>query len=143
MSLGYPYSYNDELTLEMTKMNWLKLFLLFLFLVPNSVEAAPIPGAEGYIPQCPRHSDQGMLLKSALTLSSSKSNSFNGNNPKNKMTFSEYIKDFDIILGNKQLQKKFKHAPAFGVKGDFSMENLTLFKKEIISHLENPSTEFI
>ena len=33
MSLGYPYSYNDELTPEMAKMN------RFLFLVPNSVGA--------------------------------------------------------------------------------------------------------
>ena len=59
------------------------------------------------------------------------------------MTLSEYIKDFDIILSNRQLQKKFKHAEVFGIKGDFNMENLTLFKKEIISHLKNPSTEFI
>ena len=57
MNLGYPYSYNDELTPEMVRMNRLKLLLVFSFLVPNSVEAAPIPGAEGYLPQCPRHSD--------------------------------------------------------------------------------------
>ena len=40
-------------------------------------------------------------------------------------------------------RKRFKHAEAFGVKGDFNIENLTLFKKEIISHMKNPSTEFI
>lgn len=41
------------------------------------------------------------------------------------------------------MYRKFKHAKAFGVIDNFNMENLTLFKEAIISHMKNPSTEFI
>lgn len=46
-------------------------------------------------------------------------------------------------MDNKQLQKKFKHAKSFNVPDNFNMENLKLFKEAIISHMTNPSTEFI
>ncbi|MCP5468588.1 MAG: hypothetical protein H7A32_04900 [Deltaproteobacteria bacterium] len=37
-----------------------------------------------------------------------------------------------------QLQKKFKHATDLGVKGNFNKTNLENFKKNIVSHLNDP-----
>lgn len=57
MSLGYPYSYGDELNPEMAKSNLVIMFLCLL--LPNPVQAAPILGqVEGFVNQpvvCPRY----------------------------------------------------------------------------------------
>ena len=50
---GYPYSYGDELTPEMARENRNKsviILLLIWALKVNRVEAAPLPGAEGFTP---------------------------------------------------------------------------------------------
>lgn len=51
--LGYPYSYGDELTLEMAQSNInkiLTILLLIWLLKVSQVQAAPLPGADGFIP---------------------------------------------------------------------------------------------
>ena len=48
-----------------------------------------------------------------------------------------------VILDNKQLQKKFKHAGDFGVEGNYNKENLNLYKQKLENHLKHPGTELI
>ena len=50
--LGYPYSYGDELTPEMAQSNRNKMLiiLLWIWLIVDQVQAAPLPGADGFTP---------------------------------------------------------------------------------------------
>ena len=51
--LGYPYSYGDELNPEMAQENRNKLVIILLLiwaLKVNQVQAAPLPGADGFTP---------------------------------------------------------------------------------------------
>lgn len=147
MGLGYPYLYGDNLTPEMARLNRLNLFLFltaFLFLAPKPAQAQFAQGFGNANP--PRRQicrNYGIFSRQVTSSNSQLQDSVNNGSQDNKMSLSEYIKDFDVILGNKQLQKKFKHAKAFGVLGSFNNKNLKLFKESIISHMKNPSTEFI
>jgi len=52
--LGYPYSYGDELTPEMARSNrnkMLTILLLIWLLKVSQVQAAPLPGADGFTHQ--------------------------------------------------------------------------------------------
>ena len=42
-----------------------------------------------------------------------------------------------------QLQKKFKHAKVFGIKGNMNNKNLTAFKKALEDHVKSPDTKVI
>ena len=49
--LGYPYSYGEGLTPEMARLNRNKLLttlLLSWFLKISEIQAAPLPGADGF-----------------------------------------------------------------------------------------------
>ena len=49
--LGYPYDYGDELTSEMAQSNRIKMLtisILIWVLIRSQVEAAPLPGADGF-----------------------------------------------------------------------------------------------
>lgn len=144
MSLGYPYSYKDELTPKMARLNlflFMTGFIGFLLLAPKPAQAQFAHGFNNRnIPRCRNY---GIISRGATSLSSHVQDPANNGHQNNKMTLSEYNKEFDVIFGNKQLQKKFKHAKAFGVIGDFNMGNSKLFKEAIISHMKDPSTEFI
>jgi uncharacterized membrane protein len=51
--LGYPYSYGDELTPEAARLNrnkMLSILLLIWLLKVSEVQAAPLPGADGFTP---------------------------------------------------------------------------------------------
>ena len=57
--LGYPHSFRDELTPEMARENRNKLVTILLLiwaLKVNQVQAAPLPGADGFTPTyiCPK-----------------------------------------------------------------------------------------
>ena len=147
MSLGYPFSYGDELTPKMARLNRLNLFLFvipFLLLAPKPAEAQFAQGfGNANLPRRQICRNYGIFSRQVTSSNSQLQDSVNNGYQDNKMSLSEYIKDFDVILVNKQLQKKFKHAKDFGVVGNFNNKNLNLFKESIISHMKNPSTEFI
>ena len=49
--LGYPYDYGDELTPEMARSNRIKMLTILILiwvLITSRVEAAPLPGADGF-----------------------------------------------------------------------------------------------
>ena len=48
-----------------------------------------------------------------------------------------------IKVSEKQLQKKFKHANDFGVKGNYSPANAAKFQAAIENHVADPSTKVI
>ena len=144
----FPYEYfkGEVLTDQTAKTNRLKLFrflfsfLLFVPLVPHSVEAMPLPGADAFgnlnLPKCRNYG-----TNSRASTSLSKSDSPNINNQDNKMTITDYNSEFDVLFNNRQLQSKFKHAESFGVVGNFNTNNLKLFKEKILNHMKNPSTK--
>ena len=146
----FPYEYfkGEVLTDQTAKTNRLKLFrflfsfLLFVPLVPHSVEAMPLPGADAFgnlnLPKCRNYG-----TNSRASTSLSKSDSPNINNQDNKMTITDYNSEFDVLFNNRQLQSKFKHAESFGVVGNFNTNNLKLFKEKTLNHMKNPSTKQI
>lgn len=56
---------------------------------------------------------------------------------------SQYIPGFDSTINNKQIQKKYKQVPNFGISGNFNQKNAQLFKDKIIEHMKEPSTQII
>jgi len=48
-----------------------------------------------------------------------------------------------INFGAQQLQKKFKHAGDFGVKGNYNPANAERYQKAIEDHIANPATKVI
>lgn len=128
MNLGYPFSYGDKLTPEMARLNRLNLFLFvipFLLLAPKPAEAQFAQGFGNANP--PRRKicrNYGIFSRQVTSSNSQLQDSVNNGYQDNKMSLSEYIKDFGIV-------------------GNFNDKNLNLFKESIISHMKNPSTEFI
>ncbi len=49
----------------------------------------------------------------------------------------------NINLPDKQLHKKFRHAPDFGVSGNLNKGNVKKFAEAIKSHILNPNNEII
>ncbi|WP_293353040.1 MULTISPECIES: colicin D domain-containing protein [unclassified Microcoleus] len=45
------------------------------------------------------------------------------------------------IIQEKQLQRKFKHASAFGIRGSYSLDNIIKFKMAIENHLQSSTTK--
>ncbi|WP_218080639.1 colicin D domain-containing protein [Anthocerotibacter panamensis] len=48
-----------------------------------------------------------------------------------------------LSIGDKQLQKKFKHAVDFGITGSFNSENAQLLRSAIETHIRDSSTKMI
>lgn len=113
---------------------------MFLLLASEPVQAQFVEGfGNPNLPRRPICRNYISLSREATALGTKLQESPNNGYRDNKMSLSEYIKDFDVILENKQLQRKFKHAKDFGVKGNFNPENLKLFKDAILSHMKDPT----
>lgn len=46
-----------------------------------------------------------------------------------------------IVIEDKQLQSKFKHAGDFGIRGSYSLQNKIKFKTAIENHLQSSTTQ--
>jgi len=141
--LGYPYSYGDELNPEMAQENRNKLVIILLLiwaLKVNQVQAAPLPGADGFTPTyiCPKrqtYSREATGLSTHL-----RENPNNQNIPReNRAFFDRHVGD-GSILTDLQVRKKFKHASDFGILGNPNRKNYELFKDRIVDHMKNPLT---
>ena len=139
--LGYPYDYGDELTPEMAQSNRIKtltISILIWILITSRVEAAPLPGADGFTPICPKrqtYSREATGLSIHL-----KENPNNQNIPRENRAFHDRHVGDDSILTDLQVRQKFKHAPDFGILGNPNRKNYELFKDRIVGHMKNPST---
>ena len=138
--LGYPYSYGDELTPEMARENRNKLVTILLLiwaLKVNQVQAAPLPGADGF-PICP---NRQTYSRAATSLSTGlKENPNNQNIPRENRAFHDRPVGDGSILTDLQVRKKFKHAADFGILGNPNRKNYELFKDRIVGHMKNRST---
>ena len=143
--LGYPFSYGDELTPEMARENRNKILVILLLvwvLKVNQVQAAPLPGADGFTPTYICRKRQ-TYSREATALSTRLEQNPNNQNRPERTNISQYIPEFDCIIHNRQIQKKYKHATDFGVSGNYNLENAQLFKDKIIEHMKKPSTQII
>jgi hypothetical protein len=48
-----------------------------------------------------------------------------------------------VTVADRQAQKKFKHALAFGVEGPYGRQNAERFKRAVATHASHPTTEVI
>lgn len=147
LKLGYPYSYGDELTPEMARSNRNKIktiSLLILLLKVSKVQADPFPGADGFTPTyiCRQKQTYSYSIEATSLSTRLKSNRINENRPQSTK-ISQYIPEFDSIIDNKQIQRKYKHAPDFRILGNFNQKNAELFKDKIIEHMKKSSTQII
>ena len=116
--------------------------LLIWLLKVSEVQAAPLPGADGFTPTyiCRKretYSRQATGLSIRL-----EQNPNNANRPK-RSNISQYIPEFDSSIDHRQLQKKYKHARDFEISGNYNLENAGLLKDKIIQHMKEPSTQII
>jgi len=137
---GYPYDYGDKLTPEMAQSNRIKILtisILILVLITSRVEAAPLPGADGFplTPNPPRNRlnrnqcrNYGIISRAATSASSKL--------PNNERD-SYYESSLDTTFDKKQLQRKFKHAEKFGVEGNFNHANSDLYLRKLIEHMKS------
>ena len=106
--LDYPYSYGDELTSKMARSNRNKikmLIILFWLLKVSEVQAAPLPGADGFIPTY-RCRNRQTYSREATGLSTRLEQDLNGQNRPQRTNIQQYIPEFDSSIDNKQTQKK-------------------------------------
>ena len=147
MSLGYPFSYGDVLTPEKARLNRLNLFLFLSTFILLGAEPAYAQFADGFpIPNLPRRQicrNYGILSRlvtDSNTVLQENPNNNNGGGP-NKII--EYISELGCKIDHRQLQRKFKHAPDFGVDGNYNKENLLLFRDKIVAHMKDANTRVI
>lgn len=143
--IGYPYSYGDELTPETARSNrnkMLTILLLIYLLKVSEVQAAPLPGADGFTPTYICRKRQ-TYSREATGLSIRLEQNPNNQNRPQRTNTSQYIPEFDSTIDNKQIQKKYKHALDFGISGNYNQENAQLLEDKIIEHMKEPSTQII
>ena len=147
MALGYPFSYGDMLTPEKARLNRLNLFLFLSTFIFIGAEPAYAQFADGFpIPNLPRRQicRNYVIISRSVTGSNTvlqeNPNNNNGGGPNNII---EYISELGCKIDHRQLQRKFKHAPDFGVHGNYNKENLLLFRDKIVAHMKDPNTRVI
>ena len=141
--LGYPFSYGDELTPQVARENRKKILVILLllwFLKVNRVQAAPLPGADGYTPTYICRKRQTYSREATALNTRLKENPNNQNIPRENRAIYDRRLPGGSILEDLQVGKKFKHAPDFGVLGNPNRKNYELFKDKIGEHTTNPST---
>ena len=112
--------------------------LLALSVRSSVVIGVPLPGAYGFgnakPPQCRNH---GIQSRAATAISTSVRESPNNNNDNqsNKKNDSYYCSEFDCIFDSNQVQSKYKHAPDFGIDGNYNPVNGQLFQEALIDHM--------
>ena len=101
--LGYPYAYGDELTPETARSNrneMLTILLLIWLLQVSEVQAAPLPGADGFTPAYKCRKRQ-TYSREATGLSTHLEQSPNNQNRPQRTNISQYIPEFDCTIDNK------------------------------------------
>ena len=87
------------------------------------------PGISRPIPRCGR--SNGIISRLAASAGS------NIQNNDNRLSKSYFESSLNTIFEWKQLQRKFKHAPDFGVMGNYNLNNRDLYRKKLIEHMKS------
>jgi hypothetical protein len=117
--------------------------LLLWFLKINRVQAAPLAGADGFTPTYICRKRETYSREATAFSTRLKENPNHQNIPgENRVRYDRRLPS-GCVIDNRQIQKKFKHAPDFGVSGNYNPKNAQLFKDKIIQHMKNPSTKFL
>jgi len=108
----------------------------------NYVQATPLLGANGFTPTyiCRR---RRTYSREATGLSIRLERNPNNQNRPKKADISQYIPDFNSSINNKQIHKKYRHAPDFVIFGNYNEKNAQLYKNKIIEHMRELSTQMI
>ena len=113
-------------------------FLVGLSIYRSAASGAPLPGAYGFQnikpPQCRNY---GIQSRPATGISTTvrESPTNNNDNESNKKNVSYYCSELDCIFDSRQIQAKYKHAPLFGVDGNYNPINGGLFREALIDHM--------
>lgn len=141
--LGYPYCYGNIVTPEISRKNRNQLITILLILWSLNVRqviAAPIPGADAFSSTYICRKKQTYSREASSLSIHLKKNPNNQNIPKrNRALYDRAVGD-SSILTDRQIRRKFKHAPSFGVLGNPNRRNFELFKDRIVEHMMNPLT---
>ena len=116
------------MTPETAQSNRIKMLTILIFiwvLITSRVEAAPLPGADGFTPTYICRKRQ-TYSREATGLSTRLEQNPNNQNRPQRTNISQDIPEFDSTIDNKQIQKKYKHAPDFGISGNYNQENAQL-----------------
>ena len=166
MSLDVGYSYCIGLSEEEKKIvddkiskNRKQIRMLFLgvgytiILLGKPAHAAPVPGADAFNISPygrPRMRSQpssagdstGPKPFSGRTAHQLKKKPIDPNScSRGRRSMNDrYVPEYGATLEDPQIQRKFRHAPDFGVFGNPNRENFELFKDKIIEHMKDPST---
>ena len=155
MSMDVGYTYCTRLTEEEIKLvnqttakNRIELIFVVVFIFsalrPSPVQASPLDGVDGFNNQAPiqrnrqnadRCRNHGIF--SRLTTSKNtqlKDTELEANSPNRS---EHYEASLNCTFERKQLQKKFKHAKAFGIEGNCNSKNIDLFQKKLIEHMKS------
>lgn len=113
--------------------NKMVISLLLIWLIGNQVQAAPLPGADGFTfrPNIPRCRNYGIISRGATAAGAHYNYNVNDEH---------FEPSLDTRFEKKQLQKKFEHAKDFGVLGNYNLANRDLFQRKLIEHMK--STHF-
>lgn len=122
------------------KRKILVILLLFWFLKVSRVQAAPLPGADGFTPTYICRKRQTYSREATALSTRLKENPNNQNIPRENRAIYDRPLPGGSILEDLQVRKKFKHAPDFGVLGNPNRKNYELFKDKIGEHMTDPST---
>ena len=120
----------------------LTILLLIWLLKVSEVQAAPLLGTDGFPPTYVCRKRQTYSREAIGLITRSEQNPNNQNRPQ-RSNMLQYIPEFDSTIDNKQIQKKYKHVPDFGISGNFNQKNAQLFKNKIIEHMKEPSIQII
>ena len=85
------------------------------------------PGISRPIPRCGR--SNGIISRLAASAGSDIQNN------DNRLSKSYFESSLNTIFEWKQLQRKFKHAPDFGMMGNYNFNNRDLYRKKLIEHM--------
>jgi hypothetical protein len=143
VTLNYIYLFFAKLfkKAKMSKKRKRKFIISFIaafFIYRSAAQGAPLPGAYGFQnikpPQCRNYGIQSRVATGiSTTVRESPTN--NNDNQSNKKNVSYYCSELDCIFDSRQIQAKYKHAPLFGVEGNYNPINGGLFREALIDNM--------
>ena len=115
------------------------ILILIWVLITSRVEAATIPGADGFRvrPNSPRGRPNRNRNKCRNYGIISRSSTSAGSQYNNNQQDSYYEPSLNSTFEKNQLQKKFNHAKDFGVEGNFNPANKDLYQRKLIEHMKS------
>ena len=121
---------------QSNRIKMLTILILIWVLITSRVEAAPLPGTDGFpVRSNPpggrlnrnKCQNYGIISRSATSA---------GSKHNNNQQDSYHEPSLNSTFDKNQLQKKFNHAKNFGVEGNFNPANRDLYQRKLIEHMK-------